>query len=95
MKESSLEKSLREGVRKLGGVAVKNASNYGTKSLPDRTVYMPGEKVYLVEMKAEGLQASAAQARKLKRFADMGFFTTVINSMQGVRDFLQFIKNDR
>lgn len=78
----------------MGGVAIKNNPG-GVKGLPDRTIYMPGGKVYLIEMKAEGLQASTTQSLSLKRFSDMGFFATVINSKQGIIDFLHFIKNDK
>lgn len=91
MNEKLIEKKLREGVKKLGGLALKFTSP-GTAGVPDRIVLMPGGKIYFVELKTTGRKLSVRQEVMVKALRELGCNVCYIDD-QGLLDFfLKFIQ---
>ena len=90
--EKILEARLRSEVKKLGGIAIKYASQTST-GYPDRLVLMPGGKVYLIELKS-GLKAviSPLQALQIRNLKHLGFDARVIRTREALDLFLQEIE---
>lgn len=86
-KESSIEASLREAVRKAGGLALKFVSP-GFTGVPDRIILFPGGVVCFVETKSKTGTLSPRQAYVKKQFEALGFEVKIINS----KDEIQTIK---
>lgn len=83
MRESDIERHLRESVTRKGGLALKFISP-GRVGVPDRIVLLPPGKIIFVEMKAPGGKLSAPQERTLKMLESLGFFVRMIDSFEGV-----------
>lgn len=77
--EKLLEKKLREGVKKQGGIALKFHCLSFT-GMPDRMVLMPEGKIFFVELKSEGKKPSARQEIVHKLLRDLGFSVFVIDT---------------
>lgn len=90
MNEKLLEKKLREGVKKLGGLALKFTSTTYT-GMPDRIVLMPGEKTYWVELKSEGESRTPIQKKAHNILLDLGYFVITIDSPEKLSNFLEHI----
>jgi len=88
MLEKQIEARLRQDVRNLGGMALKFASP-GTAGVPDRIVLLPKGKLVFVELKAPGCSLRPLQQKRKGQLEDLGFKVYIIDSFQGVRDFLQ------
>lgn len=87
MNEKLLEKKLREGVKKLGGIALKFGTEYHT-GMPDRIVLMPGGQVSFVETKSPGKKPTVLQAKCLETLSAFGFKAVVIDSQEKLDEFL-------
>lgn len=95
MKESAVEKHLRERVEETGGLCRKIAYPY-RKSCPDRLVGWPesyqsgrNRRHALVETKRPGKDARADQAREHERLRAIGFDVRVIDTIEKVDAFIQ------
>ena len=88
MREREIEQYLRKRVAELGGLAYKWTSP-GTAGVPDRIVVFPGGGVHFIELKAPGKTPTALQARQISRLADVGASVRVIDSKEGVDDFIE------
>lgn len=86
--EARVENRLRDGVKARGGIAVK-LSAPGYRSWPDRIVLMPGGHAYFVELKAPGKKPTAQQTLRHRQIEALGFFVTVLDSVEDVDRFLQ------
>ncbi|MFH5834563.1 VRR-NUC domain-containing protein [Proteiniclasticum sp. C24MP] len=90
MRESKVEKYLKEKVEQLDGMYLK-FSSIGTNGVPDRIVILD-HKVYFVELKATGKTPRKLQkyihAEMLKR----GFKVYVIDSFEGAIEFMNSIQ---
>jgi len=87
MNEKLLEKKLREGVKKLGGIALKFGTSYHT-GMPDRIVLMPGGQTSFVELKSTGKKPTPLQIKSLEMLAGLGFKAIVMDSQEGLDQFL-------
>ena len=87
MNEKLLEKKLREGVKKLGGIALKFGTTYHT-GMPDRIVLMPGGQASFVELKSTGKKPTPLQIKSLGELSGLGFKTAVIDSQETLDQFL-------
>jgi hypothetical protein len=87
MREAAVEKHLREKVKALGGKAYKFVSP-GNAGVPDRLVLLPGGKVVFVELKAPGRLSTPLQKNRQREITALGFEVLVIDSKQGVDDFI-------
>ncbi len=92
--EKLIEKKLREGVKKLGGMALKFTSP-GTAGVPDRIVLMPGGKIYFVETKSEGKKLSTRQTLFSGKLEWLGHFFMVVYSESSLYHFLYHIKTEQ
>ena len=63
----------------------------GHNGVPDRLVFMPGGRIYLVELKAPGKKLSPLQLKWKARFEKLGFNYYVIDSYEGVEVFINEI----
>lgn len=87
MRERDIEQYLREQVKKIGGLAYKFESP-GNAGVPDRLVLLPGGKIHFVELKAPGKKPTALQLAQHRRFEKLGFTVLVIDSKEGVGEFI-------
>lgn len=86
--EKDIEMKLKEETQRLGGWALKFASP-GTAGVPDRIVLLPKGKLAFVELKAPGGSLRPLQQKRQDQLEDLGFKVYIIDSLQGVSDFLR------
>jgi len=89
--EKVLEKYLVAEVKKLGGWAIKLLSGL-VKGLPDRLILLPGGVVAFVEVKTTGKKASKIQRIIHARLLMLGFRVEVVDSKEGINNFIQIYK---
>ncbi len=90
MLEKQVEERLRKRVREIGGIALKFISP-GHSGVPDRLVFLPEGRIYLVELKAPGGKLTKLQNRTKKQFEKLGFRYYVISSYEEVEEFINAI----
>ena len=88
MRESAIEAYLRDRVKAQGGIAYKWVSP-GNVGVPDRLIVFPGGTVYFRELKAPGKKPTPLQLRQLEKLKALGFDVGVIDSKQGVDEFMR------
>jgi len=88
--ESRIENKLKTEIDKLGGKAYKFIS--GENGVPDRLVLLPGGKAIFVELKRPGEKPRKLQLLNHKRLRTLGFDVRVIDSIDGVRDFIEEVR---
>lgn len=92
MREKDVEKKLVDGVKRLGGRAYKWVSP-GNAGVPDRIVFLPGGKVYFVELKTDVGRLSAVQTVQTRRLRELGAEVRVLKGEDGVNVFLDEVSN--
>lgn len=88
MREKDVEIYLRDEVRKAGGKAYKFESP-GNDGVPDRLVIFPGNRIYFVELKAQGKKPRPLQIKQMRDLASFGCDVRVIDSIELVDQFLK------
>lgn len=91
MREKDIENYLREQVKKIKGIAYKFESP-GNAGVPDRLVLLPGGKIFFVELKAPGKKPTKLQVSQMRKIMNLGFTVLVIDSKQGVDEFIKVAK---
>lgn len=91
MRESRIEKRLLVNIERLNGICLK-CSCIGFNGMPDRMVVYHG-KVYFVELKAPGEIPRKLQRFVHKMLADHGFDVYIIDSLEGVEEFIHEIQS--
>jgi VRR-NUC domain-containing protein len=81
MNEKLIEKKLREGVKRLGGLSLKFTSPSFT-GVPDRISLWPSGAMDFVELKSTGRPLSARQVIVFAELEELGFPVTVIDSQE-------------
>ena len=89
MKESKIEKRLKNEIEKLNGKAYKFSSP-GNNGVPDRIILIQG-KCYFVELKKPGEDLRPLQKAVKKKFKKLGFNVYVIDSIEKVGEFIDEI----
>lgn len=89
--EKSVEKYLRQQVKKAGGWALKFVSP-GFTGVPDRIILMPGARVYFAETKDLGKTPKPRQKRVHKFLRGLGFLVFVPDSYTAVDDMMKCIQ---
>jgi len=89
--EKTLEKKLREEVKKLGGLALKFSSSTYT-GMPDRIVLMPGGKTYWVELKSTGKKQTPIQTRVERKLYSLEHYVFLIDSLYTLSCFINIIR---
>lgn len=87
MRESKIEKYLKNRIEKLGGMCLKFTSSIN--GVPDRIILMPDHKIYFVELKNEKGNIRKTQAYIHRRFAKLGFQVYVPSSKEEVDCFIE------
>lgn len=94
MVEARVEKYLRDEVKKIGGLAYKFVSP-GNSGVPDRIIFLPGGRLYLVELKRPGrTKLDSLQRAQQIRLENRGFECKVINSKAAVDEFIRSVSNE-
>lgn len=93
MNEKLIEKKLREGVKSLGGIALKLYSAYHI-GLPDRLVLMPGGQAYFAEIKTTGKKPTKLQEKTITELRALGFKAEVLDSQESLDKFMEDLKNE-
>lgn len=88
MNEKLIERKLCEGVKKIGGLALKLWSPTFT-GLPDRLILLPGGKVCFAELKSTGKPLRARQKIVIPALQKMGFTVFVIDNQQELDNCLK------
>lgn len=93
MNEKLIEKKLREAVRKMGGIALKFASQ-SYCGMPDRIILMPGGKTSFAEIKTTGKKATPLQAKNLELLNVMGYDARLIDDKVSLDKLLNDLENE-
>lgn len=89
MREVNIEKLLERAVEAAGGKAFKFTSP-GNAGVQDRLVLRDG-RAYFVEVKAPGEKLRPLQRYRQRQLQRLGFEPYVIDSVAGVREFVDEI----
>ena len=93
MRESSIERNLREKINKMGGLALKFIPTYWVGA-PDRIVLLPGGKIHGVETKRAGEDLRETQKSRKKQLERLGFKVFKVDCKQSLDSFLQEVGNE-
>lgn len=88
--EKDIEKKLDVGVKKLGGWTLKLLPTF-VSGLPDRLVLYKGRALF-AELKSTGKRARPDQLRIHEKLRGYGFEVFVIDSSEGVTNFLNYLE---
>ena len=91
MREREIEKWLREQIKNLGGRALKFTSP-GNDGVPDRIVFLPGGRIYLVELKAQKGRLSPLQVWQQKSLRALGVDVRTITGRAEAEEFIREMK---
>jgi hypothetical protein len=91
MEEARLERRLKREIELIGGVCVKFIP-YNIAGTPDRLLFLPGGKLYLVELKAKRGKLSAIQKARRKQYERLNFNVRVVYDDEGLKGLLEEIK---
>lgn len=86
--EQEAEKTLREGVKKLGGRAYKFVSP-GNSGVPDRIVILPDRPPVFVELKRPGEEPRKLQKVQIRILRRLGQDVRVLHGTEEVKAFLE------
>jgi hypothetical protein len=93
MREKIIEQKLAETVKKRGGICPKWVSP-GFDGVPDRLVFLPGQKFGMVEVKAPGESPRALQLSRHRLLQRLGFRVYVLDDVDGIEKILDEIGGD-
>ena len=88
--EKVIERKLVEAVKANGGMCIKLLCD-NLLGLPDRLVLMSHSKIAFVELKTTGQKPRRIQAYMHKKLRALGFRVEVIDSVEGVEQFINSI----
>jgi hypothetical protein len=88
--EKLVERKLVELIKLNGGMCIKLLCNH-ILGLPDRLCLFPGAKIAFVELKTTGEKPKKIQLYMHTKLRKLGFEVFVIDSVQGVKDFVEFM----
>ncbi len=87
MSESSIERHLVEGVKKLGGMCVKFVSP-GTPGVPDRLIITATGRIIFAELKTETGRLSKIQRYTVEQMQKRGADVRVVKGLDAVKALL-------
>lgn len=85
MKESQIEKKLKDRIEAIGGKCMKFISP-GMSGMPDRICLFPGGRVVFVETKAPGGKPRPLQRKRHQELQKLGFKVLVIDSEEKINE---------
>jgi hypothetical protein len=86
MLEKKIEAALCKRVKELGGLCEKFTSP-GKRSVPDRVVTLPNNRIIFVELKAPGKKPTELQLKDHEKRRALGCDVRVIDSLEGANAF--------
>lgn len=86
MLESEVEQALVRRVKSLGGKCEKFTSP-GKRSVPDRLVTLPGNRIIFVELKAPGKTPTVKQLKDHRERRELGCDVRVIDNKEDANAF--------
>ncbi|GAA0434554.1 VRR-NUC domain-containing protein [Virgibacillus salarius] len=93
MKESQLEKRLKDKIEQLGGLCFKWVSP-GRRGVPDRICILPRGRTIFVEMKAPNGKLSPLQEKRIQELEKRKHEVYVLESKQKVDAFIKMLGGD-
>lgn len=90
MTEKLIDDKLVAGVKKLGGIALKMICLTFT-GLPDRTILLPGGRIYFAELKSTGKKTTPRQDLVIAFLRKLGFTVFVIDDQVGLDGFFKTV----
>jgi len=90
MREKDLERKLCDGVKNLGGRAVKFTSPYVT-GMPDRLVLLPGGRCFFVEIKTREGRLSPVQRKRHGQLRSLGCLLFVVRDEASLQHCLSVL----
>ena len=91
--EKVIERKLVEAVKANGGMCIKLLCD-NLLGLPDRMVLMPHSKIAFAELKTTGQKPRRIQVFMHNKLRNLGFRVEVIDTIEGVNNFINSIKRD-
>lgn len=88
--EKVIERKLVEAVKANGGMCIKLLCD-NLLGLPDRMVLMPHSKIAFVELKTTGQKPRRIQVFMHKKLKALGFRVEVIDTAEGINNFINSI----
>lgn len=88
--EKVIERKLVEAVKANGGMCIKLLCD-NLLGLPDRMVLMPHSKIAFVELKTTGQKPRRIQVFMHKKLRALGFRVEVIDTAEGINNFINNI----
>lgn len=88
--EKLVERKLVESVKANGGMCIKLLCDL-LIGLPDRMCLFPGHKIVFVELKTTGKKPRPVQLYMHNKLRALGFRVEVIDTVEGVGDFISSI----
>lgn len=89
--EKVIERKLVEAVKASGGMCIKLLCD-NLLGLPDRMVLMPHSKIAFVELKTTGQKPRRIQVFMHNKLRNLGFRVEVIDTTEGVNNFINSIR---
>ena len=86
--EKCIEIQLKKAIEKAGGFAWKFNSS-SRRGVPDRIVFMPGGRIWFVELKAPGKRPTLLQIKRKNQIEAMGFRVRIIDCLEEVDRFME------
>ena len=94
MREKDIEKSLKDEVKKRGGIAPKWVSP-GMAGVPDRLILLPKGKIAFAETKAPGEKPRQLQKAVMRKLGRLGFKVYVIDGTESIEGVLDEIEGKK
>ena len=86
MREADLERKFVDTVKRHGGKAYKWVSS-ANAGVPDRIVFLPGGKIFFVELKTKTGRLSSVQTLQIRRLRQFGQDVRVLYGEQDIQEF--------
>lgn len=90
--EKLVERTLVELIKQEKGLCIKLSSQHFI-GLPDRLCLLPNRQIVFVELKTTKQKPRKIQVYVHKKIRELGFRVEVIDTVQGVKDLVNEIKN--
>jgi len=91
MTEKRIDDLLCKAIALQNGLCLKLLS-YMFSGFPDRTILLPGGRIYFCELKSKGEKAKKLQAIVHKKLVKLSFEVFVLDSEETLNSFLTHIK---
>ena len=94
MRESAIEKRLREEVKNIGGICLKFVPIHYI-GFPDRICLVPFGIMKLVELKKKNAKPRKIQLVVHRKLVKLGFEVIIIDSIEKVKEFIENVKREQ